>query len=258
VDADIARRVRAILEDPNRQHNREGANRRKFVLNGLVFCAECDRPMYGTRATRARVPYYRCSSPDGGCGATSIQADAFEAEVWRQVEIERAFVSGDGFEPLANGEDAALRNQLAMLEARAANKRADYGDDRIDAKTLKVALDKIEADTAVARRQLAELARAEAARESVRDWVERVSAGPGDFDETRAVIRGAIERILVRKTGKRGRRIEPNDRITIEWAAGRGFPRVVKATTADGETVYFDPASKMRQQAATKRAKATK
>jgi Helix-turn-helix domain len=34
-------------------------------------------------------PYYQCSSPDGGCGVTSIQADHLDAEVSRQVEIER-------------------------------------------------------------------------------------------------------------------------------------------------------------------------
>jgi hypothetical protein len=123
----------------------------------------------------------------------------------------------------------------------------------IEAKTLKAALAVIDTETAEVRRQLAEMARAEAARESVRDWLERVSAGPDDFDQMRVVIRGAIDRITVRKTGKRGRRIPPHDRIEIMWAAGRGFPRVVKAKDSEGNTVFFDPASAVRRKAAERK-----
>ena len=165
------------------------------------------------------------------------------------MELERRFVSGDGFEPLANGEDEALREQQAVLEARADNIRTDYADCTIDGKTLKAALDRINDQIADIRRQRAELARAEATRESVREWVERVAEGPTDFDQMRSVIAGAIERITVRKTGKRGRRVEPHERIEVTWAEGRGFPDVVKTTTPEGDTVYFDPKAAMRRKA---------
>lgn len=249
IPTDIARRCRAILEDPSRRTNRQGANRKHFTLNGLLWC-ECDHRMYGTFWGKGsgKVPYYRCNYTNGGCGKVSIQATNLDAEVWRQVEIERAFVTGEGFAEIGTEEDAGLRDHIAELEARADNKRADYADDVIDGKTLKLALVKITVDIAELRRQRAELARQAALQESVHDWMERVSAGPESFDETRLIITAAIERVAVRKTDG-GKRVAPFERISITWAEGRGFPQVVEFMTADGDKVMMDPAALVRAKA---------
>lgn len=223
VDPDTARRVSDILQDPSRRQNRSGENRRLFPLNGLTFCAECGRPMYGTRATRQRVPYYRCSGSDGGCGVTSIQAAKLEDEVWHWVIIERGIIHHDaGVSGVSGDGTTEARDALAALEARAANVRRDYATGAIDPVTLKEALAVIEAQSDALRRELADAAAVEAARESRAGWVIRHLPGPEDYDEARALVRAVIERVEVRKTD-RNPQVSALDRISITWRAGRGF-----------------------------------
>lgn len=209
VPEEAARRCRAILEDPRRYRNGEGANRRTFALNGLVFCAECDAKMYGTRATRARVPYYRCSAPDGGCGMTSIQALKLESYVLAECELHHGEESG---EPInGNGSDereAELQAALTEEEARAANKRRDYAEDLIDARTLKEALATIEGRMSVIRRELADVVRHQPDYGTL--------AEPVDFDEERTHLVAAVERVEVHKTN-RNPRLPASERVSIRW-----------------------------------------
>jgi site-specific DNA recombinase len=209
VPDETARRVRAILQDPRRYQNREGANRRTFALNGIVFCGECGRPMYGTRATRARVPYYRCSAGDGGCGVTSIQAAKLEAYVLAECELHGHVENGDPIQ--GNGDDtreAELQAKLVEEEARAANKRRDYAEDLIDARTLREALATIEGRIASLRRELADAVRSQPSFAAF--------AEPVDFDEERGHLAATVERVDVSKTD-RNPRIPASRRVTIRW-----------------------------------------
>jgi DNA invertase Pin-like site-specific DNA recombinase len=209
VPEETARRVRAILEDPRRFRNGEGANRRTFALNGLAYCAECGGRMYGTRATRARVPYYRCSAPDGGCGVTSIQAAKLEAYVLAECELHHDVENGNHIEGDGNDEhEAELQAALVEAEARAANKRRDYAEDLIDARTLREALAAIEGRITALRRELADVVR--------RQPSYGAFAEPVDFDEERAHLTAAIERVDVRKTN-RNPRLPARERVTITW-----------------------------------------
>ncbi len=213
LDSDIAIRVRDILMDPRRLTNREGLNRKHFMLNGLVRC-ECGGRMYGVRVGRARGLYYRCHQQDGGCGRTYIKAANVEEYVRASVETNRAELPAEG--PDLTAEETALRERLASVEARDGNKRRDYALDLIDAQTLKIALDEVNRERVNLRRQLADLAHRRAAQETVHEFVARMHRPPEDFDGARQLIHATVERVTVRGAGQRND-VHPRDRVSITW-----------------------------------------
>jgi hypothetical protein len=163
--------------------------------------------MYGTRATRAKVPYYRCSKPDNGCGVTSIQAEKMGTYVAAECEAHH------DDEPQAPAPDAderemELHGQLVEVEARAANVRRDYAEGAIDARTLKEALSTVEGRAVAIRRSLADEARNRPRYEEL--------AEPVEFDEERAHYQSMIERIEVRKTN-RNPQMPASERVSIVW-----------------------------------------
>jgi hypothetical protein len=165
--------------------------------------------MYGTRATRARVPYYRCSAPDGGCGVVSIRAEKLERYVAAECELHHAEENGGPIQGDGTDErEAELGAALVEAEARAINIRKDYADGAIDARTLREALATIDKRALTLRRELADVVRSQPSYGAF--------AEPVDFDEERAHYAAAIERVEVSKT-ERNPRVPAAARVSITW-----------------------------------------
>ena len=83
----------------NRKHNRQSRRGAKYLLQGLVVCAQCNYAFYGKpvslkagKGKRRRYAYYRCIGTDayrfGGeriCHNKQIRTDLLEEVVWQDV-----------------------------------------------------------------------------------------------------------------------------------------------------------------------------
>ena len=215
LNRDIAIRVRDIFMDPRRRSNREGLNRKHFLLSGLAHC-ECGGKMYGARVGRARDLYYRCHAQTGGCGRTYIKAANVEEWVRASVETNRAELPAEG--PDLTAEETALREEHASVMARAANLGGELGKGKIgiESTVFKAALDMVEREDIDLRRQLADLAHRRAAQETVHEFVARMRRPPEDFDGARQLIHATVKRVTVRGAGQRND-VHPRDRVSITW-----------------------------------------
>jgi hypothetical protein len=120
---------------------------------------------------------------------------------------------------LAAADPASLTRHdeaLLALDAREANKRADYARDLIDAATLRVALELIDAEREALERQRADLARGTSEWTAIWNQTEELN----DFDWQRNAIRSVVERVTVRPSENGGNEPQTN-RITITYYDGR-------------------------------------
>jgi site-specific DNA recombinase len=97
VDAAVFATVQEQLQE-NRRHARQGRCGARYLLQGLVCCAECGYAYYGkaiSPSTRKHHPrsyaYYRCLGTDayrfGGqrvCGNHQVRTDLLDLAVWRE------------------------------------------------------------------------------------------------------------------------------------------------------------------------------
>lgn len=118
-------RVRAALDRPGHRAHR------RYLLSGLVACAECGRPLVGTtRYTRRGepVPAYACVKARGGCGGVYVTAAPVEAAV--ESRMSAALADGTLAGRLRPVADVATEQQIADEEAKLAEYAAmlDAGD----------------------------------------------------------------------------------------------------------------------------------
>jgi DNA invertase Pin-like site-specific DNA recombinase len=214
VDPDTSERVRAILSDPRRKNNRNGSNRKTFALTGLIYCS-CGARMSGIRQTRRRVPAYRCNvftKPGVEGPHVTIRADVDEL-ILEAVVTSPEFENATAPDP---GRFSAFDEALIRLDSREANKRADYASDLIDAKTLRTALDLIDAERQALERERAELARGPGAWSSIWNELKELE----DFDWQRNTIRSMVEKVVVLPAKKAGSD-ELADRVEVTFQGGR-------------------------------------
>lgn len=98
VDAALFAAVQDQLQE-NRQHARGRQRGARFLLQGLVCCAQCGYAYYGkpvsiqaTKGNARTYAYYRCLGTDayrfGGervCANTQVRTDLLDAAVWKEV-----------------------------------------------------------------------------------------------------------------------------------------------------------------------------
>jgi site-specific DNA recombinase len=209
---EIADHVRAILADPRRRGNRNGSNRRTFILTGIIYCA-CGSKMSGIRQSRRRVHSYRCNL-EGRVGRVGSHA-TIRATI--DELILEAVMTSDRLQEAASSDPTNLGRYdeaLLALEAREASKRTDYARDLIDAKTLRAALDVIDGE-----RQVLEVQRAEIARGAPRTTLWAATEELFDFDYRRNVVRSVVDRVVVHPSEHGGN--EPmTERIEIHYHDG--------------------------------------
>jgi recombinase-like zinc beta ribbon protein len=214
VPPEVAERVRAILADPRRRGNRNGSNRRTFVLTGVVYCA-CGAKMSGIRQSRRKIPSYRCNA------AGKVGVEGRHASIQATVDelVLEAVVTSDAFRDADAPDPAALTRldeALLALDAREANKRADYARDLIDAATLRTALEIIDGEREELERQRAELAQETGGWAALWNTMQELK----DFDWQRNAVRSTVERVIVHPSENGGN--EPQShRVEIVYHDGR-------------------------------------
>ncbi len=107
--------------DKRHQSHALHEHREQFTYRGLLFCAECERPMY-TRTERKGRAYYRCRDGVGRRGGThTCKASANSMQKARlEAELDRVFSRefGQGHFVLQELKERSLKSDKAIKQRR--------------------------------------------------------------------------------------------------------------------------------------------
>jgi DNA invertase Pin-like site-specific DNA recombinase len=117
--------VRAVLTDPDRRALGH-ANTRRFLLSGIARCSMCGGPLHVHHRTPSdhRTNSYACRRR--GCGKVAVRVPALDEFVTRLVV---ARLEREGVQPLAEGHDDQLGEELVAVEARLQQVAVEFADD---------------------------------------------------------------------------------------------------------------------------------
>lgn len=210
-------RVVEVIKDPARV---SPPTRGKYLLSGILRCAECDSKM---KAQPARgVPAYICASAVGGCGRVRIMAAKLEEYVARIVFDQPA-------------RDAVVVPDPGSVDARITDAIAAEEAKLVRLNTLRIEEDMPASEYAATAAPIRERIRAleaelgavaappppqwsslwEALQTVPESWDEFI-ADPENRASTRAAIEREVEAVGVRRATN-GRWTPVSDRVAIKW-----------------------------------------
>lgn len=214
IDPDDLLRVRALVFGRSKPGF---PTARSYLLSGLVWCGRCDVRLGARPIVRKgkRLRRYVCTRDRGGCDRLGIGADGLEELVTRAVvealdaprfaRVVSAPAERPDITPIADLEDRL--GQLAEMFAAGEITRVEWlatrasVERRLDAARARVASTVRDENFAVWAGRGKDLAAA---------WDDLT------FDRRRAAVAGAIERVVIAPTDRRGNRFDAN-RVTIRW-----------------------------------------
>ena len=206
IDADTSDTLRSLLTpQPKRRYQR-----RTYMLSGgLVRCGRCGAKMSGRAQERRR---YFCAKDRGGCNGTQILADPVEEIVSAAVI---ALVDSDRLSALTVGDGSELIAELRSLEVRqgvivAAFARGDVSQSLFD--------DAAETMGEQRRRVESELSKLNTPDPLAGVDGALAEAWAGlDIDRRGAILKAAIESVVINPQARRGSNKFDTDRVTINW-----------------------------------------
>jgi DNA invertase Pin-like site-specific DNA recombinase len=191
-----------------------GANARKYLLSGFLFCGRCGARLYPLRTSQTQR--FGCKpTKDGGCGGILVRYEPAEEHVVELLlsKIEREV---DLAPHLPHDRTAELLVEIGREEARLTALAEAFADDP-DSNPLE-----LRAAGAKIRRRIADL-RGQVAREQATARMPlpvdvRTEWAGYDLMQRRELLGRVVERIVVHPAAVRGRsRFDP-DRLDIRWA----------------------------------------
>jgi hypothetical protein len=232
LDADTHQQLVALLGDPARQQP-NGSNQRKYLLTGLLLCANelpdaetggtriCGKPLYTQPSNSGKRGYVcRSGSPSYGCGRIRIAAESLEEEVGVRAlgrlatpvvraRLERAA----GLGPVDADEVAA---QQATLDARQEEAGREFARGHLSTRTLNSIEDEIRRERkAIAERQ----AQAERLRAMPLGSPEYLATWWVDasIDRRRELLLLLLDHITVKPASRLGFIRFDEDRVEFVW-----------------------------------------
>lgn len=204
LDKTTAALVQSILADPRRRTNAAGANRRVYLLGGLVRCGECGVVLRGR--PKGLLRFYYCRTGEaGGCGKVSVRADYAEARVAEAVYLSGAMeLESPSADMGLSGAEDRLRESLRGSQARLEGLVPAYVSGDMTAREVRLARERLESNIDRDRTALAALAAPRLRAETWRELVERAPksfdvSDPVEFDRWRRLIEAVFAEIVVEK-----------------------------------------------------------
>jgi site-specific DNA recombinase len=212
VDIETWERTRAILTDPSRGKNVHNGGR-KYLLSGIIRCAQCSRRLFGNAAPEPGNFRYICPGPPNGygCGKTFIRGPETDELVTSLI--------------------------LAYLEGRSVDRTAtrwpreqEHADAASQIAELMAAYRAKQLSSQIVFPQVAELqATVDALQTERSEWLRKQNAtqnGPNKIVELwptmsterrRAVIESLLLAIVVEPTAPRKRGPYDPNRVSVVW-----------------------------------------
>jgi hypothetical protein len=232
LDNDTHERLVALLSDPARQQP-NGSNQRKYLLTGLLFCANeipdpetggtriCGKPLYTQPSNSGKRGYVcRSGSPSYGCGRIRIAAASLEEETGVRAlgrlaspqvrtRLERAAALG----PL---DTTQVEAHLAALDTRLDEAGREFARGRLSTRTLNAIEDEIRRERKAMAERQSQVERLQtvpiAAPEALATWWVDAS-----IDRRRELLLVVLDRINIKPASRLGFIRFDEDRIEYVW-----------------------------------------
>lgn len=230
VDAAVFAAVQEQLQQ-NRRHARQGQRGARYLLQGLVCCAQCGYAYYGkaiSHATRRGPPrhyaYYRCLGTDayrfGGervCGNPQVRTDLLDAAVWGEVcalleqphRLEQEYRQRLAPSEEQGADQAALERQRTKLRHGLARLIDSYAEGFLEKEEFEPRIARLRQRLTALDEQGRQLADAATRQRELRlligrlaDFTAQVEVGLGaaDWLTRREIIRTLVSRVEIDHT----------------------------------------------------------
>jgi DNA invertase Pin-like site-specific DNA recombinase len=212
VSADLWQSVHAVLTNETRNTGRTPG--RKYLLTGILCCGRCGETMGSGVANDDGAAVYTCKH----CLRNSRRQAPVDKLV---VDLVVGFLSRpDAVGVLIDGsrnDIGELREQERVLLDRSDAFTADYADGNLNAKQLRAATERVEAQLVDVRSQMVDADRSRVfdglvGAKDVRKWWRGLS-----LDRKRAIVSTVVRPTL--QPAGRGRPFH-RDHLTVEWLTG--------------------------------------
>ena len=227
IDAALFAAVQEQLQE-NRRRARQGQRGARYLLQGLVTCAQCGYAYYGKAVSVGAAKghprayaYYRCVGTDayrfGGervCANTQVRTDLLDAAVWEQVRglLEQPQQLADEYRrrlearPAPMHERATTEAQVRKLQQGVARLIDSYADGLIEKGELEPRITRLRQRIAHLEEQARQMADAAALEHEMRLIVGRLEEfaaqmcdglAAADWTTRRELIRTLVKRVEV-------------------------------------------------------------
>lgn len=211
LDVETWERLCAVLNDPKRGSAQARPGARRYLLSGVVRCAECRSLLRGNADTRWGTFRYSCPSPTaGGCGKVSMMGPALDGYV---VGFTKAALAELGVER-ATAVSWERDGDLAALAAEIQQTMAAVRAGDLPSKIGFAHVTELDRESEGLRAEREAWLRSQVAAASVPDnpaegW-ERLST-----ERQRGLIELAVEALYVKPSAARGRRGFDESRVEL-------------------------------------------
>jgi site-specific DNA recombinase len=225
VSRELFEAVQAQLKE-NEQLAREGPRGARYLLQGLVTCAQCGYAYHGVGVSYPtvagqprRYAYYRCPGTDAHrfvdgplCSNPPVRSDLLEQRVWQEVcsllqdpqrvarEYERRL------QPVAGAATASYQTQLNKLQQNLARLIDSYAEGYIEKGEFEPRVGRLRQRIATLESQAQQAAEAATAQAELRliigrleDFAAKVQNGleSADWQTQREIIRALVKRVEI-------------------------------------------------------------
>ena len=211
LDEETWEAVVAVLTAPERVKRHVYVDGRKYLLSGIVRCADCGSVMFGNANTKWDTFTYSCKglTAGGGCGKVAITGSRLDEMV---TELLFRYLA----EREIQREAQPWRDEAALedTQARIRELMNAYTDQTLSGDVVFPAVSKLEAEVRRLGDERQEWLRSQvnllAPTNAVEEWPRL------EIEQKRAVIGSVIETVAVRRADKPGGRFDPS-RVSVVW-----------------------------------------
>lgn len=212
----------ANRHDRNKVHGygvRNGANARKGLLTGFVYCGECLTPMNlhsvnkGKGTIKAYHTSYRCTTAHGGCGKSGMKME------WVDDAVSNALINALRTMPKTLAVAIDYTSEINDLESRKQELMDAYRAKDITTGDMLPLLKGINKGLDALQIKQQDFAKATVSASSV-FFPNYKSFHSADLSQKRALMAQHIKAILIVASNGKGNRTPDHHRVTVSWSTG--------------------------------------
>lgn len=209
---EAAKGNRHVRNNRHRYGVNNGANARKYLLTGFVYCGDCHTAMV-SHQVKGRMPSYRCSTTRGGCGKIGMKME------WVDKAVSDRLLELLSSPPADHSEHVDNSAEIARLEEQIEEVQAAYRAGDLTMADMLPMLNGLRADLRDAKAVQGE---AERQRQAQRFpfFANYKAWKAADVSQKRSLLSERVKAVVVLPVRSPGRKTVDLHRLEVTWADG--------------------------------------